>query len=179
MKAYKDGVKLLCYLTGGYGLVTVLFLYNGFVGWAFYSDLQEMEGVGNVPFAIGVSLVFIWLLFGAVYLFNKNFNIKSKNINDKVKDLVAVTIEKGSLSSSTETQPSPYQFNNLSMKNLLYMLGTFIFGGLMLASFIDANHYLEKYSLYTLWEFRICILLFTGIYFVIVYLFHQKDSNNS
>ncbi|MDT8861155.1 hypothetical protein N0O92_13010 [Alkalihalobacillus sp. MEB130] len=66
------------------------------------------------------------------------------------------------------------QVKPVDTKKVLYMLGIFIFSGLLLSSFLDANHYLEEYSLYTLWEFRIFTVCSAVLYFILVHYYHRR-----
>ncbi|WP_088106013.1 hypothetical protein [Halalkalibacter urbisdiaboli] len=178
MGSYKKGVLLLSYLTAFYGLIAVLCYFNGFgglIGGTFFSDLNSVKGIGDdVPLAIASGLVFLWLLFGAFYVVNKYFS--SYNVVDyeteNVKNLVAATNEDDRF-HKIGTNNGPKKANT---EMVLYVLGLFIFCGLLFTSIIDASFYIEKYSTYTLWEFRISTILIAILYFLIVYFYHKKSN---
>lgn len=55
-------------------------------------------------------------------------------------------------------------------KKALNLIGAIVFGGWFLTSIIDA----DKYSTYTLWEFRFFIIGCTVVYFLVVYFFKRR-----
>lgn len=177
MGSYKKGVLLLTYLTSFYVLIAALFYFNGFggsIGGTFFAELKTVEGIGDdVPVAIASGLVFLWLLFGAVYVVNKypsSYHVDYDREN--VKNLVAATNE-DDMYHKIGTNNGPKKSN---VEMTLYVLGLFIFCGLLFTSIINASFYIEKYSTYTLWEFRISTILIANLYFLIVYLYHKKSN---
>ncbi|MDE5413364.1 hypothetical protein [Alkalihalobacterium chitinilyticum] len=62
----------------------------------------------------------------------------------------------------------------MSTKKLMYMIGLFIFGGMLLASIIDSSLYLEKYSAAKLWEFRLFTIGSAAVYYGLVFLMNRK-----
>ncbi len=72
------------------------------------------------------------------------------------------------------------QVKSVDTKKVVYMLGAIIFGGLLLVSIIDANFYIEEYSLYTLWEFRFFTVIIGTVYYLLTYLYYryQKKASN-
>ncbi|MBU9722826.1 MULTISPECIES: hypothetical protein [Bacillaceae] len=182
MTAYKRGVKLLTYLSIIYGIVGILFLSNGFgglIGGSFFSNFKLIEGVGQtVPVALLLSLVFIWGLFGSVFVIKKyshesTFDKKVGHPNIAQTE-TAATDEYIEMSRNVNAI-SVYRRKTI---NLLYILGLFFLGGWLLTSFIYADFYLDKYSLNFLWEFRISILVFMIVYLTIVYLFNRKRKHD-
>ncbi|WP_332633767.1 hypothetical protein [Halalkalibacter flavus] len=177
MGSYKKGVLLLTYLTSFYGFIAALFYFNGFgglIGGTFFLDLKTVEGIGDdVPLAIVSGLIFLWLLFGVVYIANKyssSYNVVDYE-TENVKNLVAAT-NQDYMYHKVATDNGPKKSN---MEMVLYVLGLFIFGGLLFTSIIEASFYIEEYSTYKLWEFRISTIFIAILYFLIVYFYHKKS----
>ncbi|WP_216827542.1 hypothetical protein [Alkalihalobacterium elongatum] len=62
----------------------------------------------------------------------------------------------------------------MKVKKLLYLIGIFIFGGMLLASIIDANLYVEKYSRAKLWEFRFFTVGSAIFYYLMVFILNKE-----
>ncbi|MFA9455954.1 hypothetical protein ACERJO_04200 [Halalkalibacter sp. AB-rgal2] len=61
-------------------------------------------------------------------------------------------------------------------KQVMYILGAFIFGGLLLVSFIHAGFYAEHYSTSFLWQFRGTILGAAVIFFALTVFLNRQTS---
>ncbi|KHF39992.1 hypothetical protein [Halalkalibacter okhensis] len=61
----------------------------------------------------------------------------------------------------------------VQVDKLMYVIGIFIFGGLLLASFLDATFYIEEYSWEHLITFRVVIAATSAIYYLLVYFYHR------
>ncbi|RXJ04528.1 hypothetical protein DS745_03860 [Anaerobacillus alkaliphilus] len=168
MNPYKSGVLLISFLTILYAIIAIIFTLNdSFLRSDFVSDVMAIKGVGNdVPVALGVAMSFIWLLFGAVYLKNKKVPLAQET--GQARELIAATNE------SVETRNMVNNDQRLNTKLVWYMIGSFIFGGLLTVSLIDANFYINKYSEAKLLEFRIATVGFALSYFLIAYMYFQK-----
>lgn len=86
-------MKTLFVLTLIYSLVGAFFYFNGImsVGNSFVTEVKSIEKVGEkIPFALGIGLVYLWVLVGVIKYFNQTLIKSSKLVaTENSEDLVA------------------------------------------------------------------------------------------
>lgn len=78
-------MKTLLVLTIIYVLVGGLFYFNGFylIGGNFFVEVKSIEKIGEqVPLALGMGLVYLWVLVVCI----NRFNISQNNVKDASSD---------------------------------------------------------------------------------------------
>ncbi|WP_078552862.1 hypothetical protein [Bacillus alkalicellulosilyticus] len=179
----KQAVRLLSLLSLFYGGIAVIFYFNGFnggIGGSFVADLKALypaeenvppvNGVQNIPLAVGISLAFLWGLFYSVYFINGKTRTVLTGKHEEV------TFREIAATGETVNETLQLDSDNLQMKLLLFLMGVVIFGGLLLTSFIDSSFYIKKYSVDHLWDFRIFTVSLGSFYFLLVYLYYRRKN---